>query len=89
MHLGRQLGEGPTHYIERLKTAYPDLACELDELLNLYVVMTYQELDTRHTQVAQMKPLLKQIKARTTAQSQREMSGIVSPDAPDLTGFGV
>jgi hypothetical protein len=65
MHLERQLGEGPTHYIERLKTAYPDLECELDDLLKLYVEMTYQELGTSHTHVAQMKVLLKRIKAST------------------------
>jgi hypothetical protein len=77
MHLERQRGEGPTHYIERLKTVYPAVERELDDLLNLYVAMTYQELGTSHARLAQMKPLLKQIKAGTTAQSHRKTASIV------------
>ncbi len=66
-HLGRYHGEGPTHYIRRLQSAYPLASQELEQLLERYVAIKYREESHEKTQIRGMKHLFKQIKRKSSA----------------------
>jgi transglutaminase-like putative cysteine protease len=64
VNLARHHGEGPTHYIERLKGAYPSCDRELEAILEAYVAITYRECTPRNRYLSEMKSLLRQIKSK-------------------------
>lgn len=62
--LARHYGEGPTHYIARLQTAYPSVRAELTAFLEAYIAINYQEHTPRNVYLSHMKWLLHQIKSK-------------------------
>ena len=62
VNLARHHGEGPTHYIKRLKAAYPSVNQELDAFLGAYIAINYREHTPRNMYLSKMKSLLHQIK---------------------------
>jgi hypothetical protein len=64
VNLARHYGEGPTHYIRRLKSAYPSVNQELDGFLEAYIAVNYQEQTPRNTYLRHMKSLLHRIKSK-------------------------
>lgn len=64
VNLTRHHGEGPTHYIGRLKHAYPFMSPELDAFLTAYIAINYQEHPSRNLNLRNMKSLLRQIKSK-------------------------
>jgi hypothetical protein len=61
-NLARYHGEGPTHYIRRVKAAYPSVNLELDAFLEAYIAINYREYTRRNMYLSKMKSLLHQIK---------------------------
>ena len=62
-NLARRHGEGPTHYIDRLQTAYPAASAELNAFLEAYVAVAYREQAPKKTYLNAMRSLLQRIKS--------------------------